>query len=93
MSSNIFCPFVNDGCKSNRIFRVDADGMPYDCAMFSAAQVIRSVMAPGSYQEKLLKPISEKLNEIVSNTSTDQTSSTNIERKISTIIEHLENKQ
>lgn len=90
MSYNTFCPFVNSNCKPTCVFRVDAEGMPYDCAVFSAMQVIRSIMAPDSYQENLLKPITTKLNEIISNTSTDQTSSVNIERKIDIIIKHLE---
>lgn len=76
----IYCPFTNGDCNSNCVFNNNCGepGEALNCNIADAVDTIRSLQAPGSYLDK-------RLAEIISQTSSIESSISCTESDVSSI--------
>lgn len=89
--SRKFCPHINDTCKEECMYNLGDASTGFDfCMLQEAVRTVWSLSAPGNCVNKKLDELKIILQNIESNTSSDQTESFSIKYAVESIKNLLE---
>lgn len=92
--SNLLCPFLQDNCDFNCVFNNGCfeEGDKENCNLLDAVQTIRSFQSSGNQVDKQQQEMISQLENIQSNTGSDQIYSYEIKNVLEDIKRLLENR-